>query len=124
MRVLLRHSADLELVVLDSFKSYAQDDRSASWLEVDELAHLPRLKACHITRSRLFESDFRLLVDCCPSGTVLRSSFIDHDESRPNHEALGAKELSSEFPNVETSVRALGSSEDPTADWDILDWDT
>ncbi|CAE6538302.1 unnamed protein product [Rhizoctonia solani] len=123
LSTLLRYSAQLEQVVLDDFASNSCDILPCPWVNVDGLASLPRLRSLHITRSALFERELRLLLECCPDGIVLNSCNVDHDNDngRPALTTLTTMELSELFPTVRTTSHILYPSEDPTADWDILD---
>lgn len=54
-------------------------------------------QSLRITGSVLSDSEFRLLLDCCPDGTILNSSDIKRDG---NDERFTEKELRGAFPSV------------------------
>ncbi|CAE6440197.1 unnamed protein product [Rhizoctonia solani] len=120
MRLLLRNAPHLEQVILDAFVCYNRVDIPPAWLQLDDLASLPRLRSLHITRSYLFEREFRLLFQCCLAGIMLHSSHVSGNNSIMDS-TLSQEELLQAYPTVKISDRVVGPFDDPTADWDIFD---
>ncbi|KAL5632211.1 hypothetical protein ACGC1H_000268 [Rhizoctonia solani] len=123
LNLLLRHSAHLEQVVLDEFASASHNQLPPAGLDVDESAFLPRLSSLHITRSALFDHELRLLLSCCPDGTVLDSSDIDHDisDDYPLTTTFSIPELLEAFPTLRITDSSFTPRDASNADWDIFD---
>ncbi|EUC58514.1 F-box-like domain protein [Rhizoctonia solani AG-3 Rhs1AP] len=123
LNLLLRHSAHLEQVVLDDFASASHNKLPPAELDVDESASLPRLSSLHITSSALFDHELRLLLRCCPDGTVLDSSNVDHDisEDYPLTTTFSTPELLEAFPTIKIADSSFGLRDASNADWDIFD---
>ncbi|CAE6372333.1 unnamed protein product [Rhizoctonia solani] len=120
--LLLRHSNNLEQVVLDYFNYYFCTQTPAAEIEVDGFASLPRLKSLHITRSVLSDDELRLLLTCCPDGIVLKSCSIRcRTAGEQTSTTLDALETVEAFPTVKISDHILSREYNPTADWDVLD---
>ncbi|CAE6456332.1 unnamed protein product [Rhizoctonia solani] len=120
MGALLRHANDLECVVLDGLKPYPSEESTPTWLQADKLGSPLHLRSLHITRSIISDINLRLLVDFCPNGIVLHDSYIYLDSIGENSK-LNHKDISETFPTVRTTGHVLYPSNDPTAEWDILD---
>ncbi|KAH7335639.1 hypothetical protein B0J17DRAFT_667197 [Rhizoctonia solani] len=124
LNLLLRHSNNMEQVVLDYFESsfHTQLGSNFIWLPEDEAAYLPRLKSLHVTRSALFDSELHELLKCCPDGIVLNSCNIYRriDVGYPAT-TLGAVEMIENFPTVRIIDHTPYPEAASTAEWDILD---
>ncbi|EUC60588.1 F-box-like domain protein [Rhizoctonia solani AG-3 Rhs1AP] len=116
LTLLCQHAAHLELVVLDGFESYSQDEIFFQQSDSSELALHP-LNSVHVTRSSLSKSNINLLLESCPDGTVLYScNFI-----RDGREDFSTENVLDIFPSVKVSDDNPYSWGTPTADWDLLD---
>ncbi|CAE6406619.1 hypothetical protein ACGC1H_000306 [Rhizoctonia solani] len=118
--LLLRQAVYLEQVVLDNFRCYDWDEIPSTWLGADGLALLPRLRSLHIARSYLLKDRLHLLVEYCPTGIVVYSCDVHHKVGVQISQ-LTPEELLETFPTVKMVDCNPYLSEDPTADWDILD---
>ncbi|KAH7332595.1 hypothetical protein B0J17DRAFT_678263, partial [Rhizoctonia solani] len=103
MRLLLRHAAHLDQVLLDAFYSYDRVEIPSAWLQVE-----------------CFERQFRSLLHCCPTGVTLHSSYVNSDNDDMGS-TLTQEELLEAFPTVNIDDRVTGLYDDPTGDWDILE---
>ncbi|KAH7332623.1 hypothetical protein B0J17DRAFT_722151 [Rhizoctonia solani] len=123
MNILLLHAAHLECVVLTEFSSPGSwDEYPAPWTQTNNLGSLPRLRSLHILRSNLSEAELHLLADSCPNGTLVYACNVyATDDSHGERIRLDETELSQAFPTVTITKSSPYPSEDPTADWDILD---
>ncbi|CAE7146450.1 unnamed protein product [Rhizoctonia solani] len=121
INLLLRHAVTLERVVLDDLKTYCSDELPFTWLRMDGLHTLPRLKSLRIRGSTLSVDELHLLVECCPSGIVLQSCDVENDICSEwfSSTAFSSEEFNDTFLNVKIMDR--NPSMDSTIDWDILD---
>ncbi|CAE6441649.1 unnamed protein product [Rhizoctonia solani] len=126
LSLLLRQAAHIERVVLKDIEYYTRVDFPATWLQVNTYTSSPRLRSLDIFDSLLSQSELRLLVECCPNGTTLYSSRVDH-QSGPGEDnkctPFTPHELAGSFNTVIVKGSYGVPSRNPTAGWDILDSD-
>ncbi|CAE7146452.1 unnamed protein product [Rhizoctonia solani] len=97
MSILLRHAVHLEQVILEYFEhSMFTPSIPRTWLQVDELDSLPRLKSFYAIKSNFSENELHWLVNCCPVGVVLDSCNVKLDDS----EESTYEEFAYIFPTV------------------------
>ncbi|KAJ1300280.1 hypothetical protein OPQ81_005107 [Rhizoctonia solani] len=116
MSLLLRHTSNLQLVVIDHFESFSEDEVFFTEPQVDESASLPHLRSLHIARSILSEGDLHMLFECCPDGIVLYSC----DFISTRRKLFDTERLSHDFPTVRVTDHNLYAWEAPTSDWDLI----
>ncbi|CAE6420514.1 unnamed protein product, partial [Rhizoctonia solani] len=121
LNLLLRHSVDLDHVVINRIETGTHAEYNPEWLKVDRFASLPRLKSLYVTRSTMLEHEFRSLLECCPDGTVLSNCRIGRRDMSRCFAESDILAISQAFPAVKLTDHALYPEEGPTADWDILD---
>ncbi|CAE6341391.1 unnamed protein product [Rhizoctonia solani] len=119
MSIFLREATDLEHVIFDGFRAYEWNMATSAWLAVSGFASpSPHFGSLHINRSSLSTNLLRFLVKCYPNSIVLSSCDVLHEVGEDTFVRLTPEEVSEMFPTVQVIDHP---SEDPIADWDVLD---
>ncbi|KDN38959.1 hypothetical protein RSAG8_09116, partial [Rhizoctonia solani AG-8 WAC10335] len=121
INMLLRHAANLEVVVLDSFKSGIPSEIRSRIFQFNDSASFPHLESLHILSSSLSEDDLRFFLECCPAGIQLHTTDVKRENNGASEPTqVSAEDLLEAFPTVRITG-GFYQSKDPTVDWDLLD---